>query len=80
MLEVLLFIILAGGLTGLSFFFQIWSNQKSNLGKQFPTPQEVAQQERERAQREREIAQQERGRSQKLAAKLRELGVDPDDL
>ena len=73
MLEVLLFMVLAGGLTGLSFFFQTWSNQKSNLGKQPPTPQEVAE-------REREIAQQERGRSQKLAAKLRELGVDPDDL
>lgn len=73
MLEVLLFIVLAGGLTGLSFFFQTWSNQSSGMAKQFPTPQDVAQ-------REREIAQKERARSQKLAAKLRELGIDPDKL
>ncbi len=94
MLEVVLFIVLTGCLIGLSLFFQAWSKQKSGLGKRFPTPQEVAQQERETAQRdreiaqqaremaqrEREIAQQERERSQKLAAKLRELGIDPDEL
>ncbi len=94
MLEIVLFIVLTVCLIGLSLFFQAWSKQKSGLGKRFPTPQEVAQQERETAQRdreiaqqaremaqrEREIAQQERERSQKLAAKLRELGIDPDEL
>jgi hypothetical protein len=73
MLEIVLFIVLSVCLIGLSLFFQAWSKQKSDGGKRFPTPQEVAQ-------REREIAQQERERSQKLAAKLRELGIDPDEL
>lgn len=80
MLEVVLFIVLSGCLIGLSLFFQAWSKQNSVQGKRFLTPQEVAQQAREMAQREREIAQQERERSQKLAAKLRELGIDPDEL
>jgi uncharacterized protein (DUF3084 family) len=94
MLEVVLFIVLSGCLIGLSLFFRAWSKQKSIEGKRFPTPQGVAQQEREAvqrereiaqqaremAQREREIAQQERERSQKFAAKLRELGIDPDQL
>ena len=80
MLEVVLFIVLTVCLIGLSLFFQAWSKQKSDGGKRFPTPQEVAQRERQIAQREREIAQQERARSQKLAAKLRELGIDPDEL
>ena len=73
MLEIVLFIVLTVCLIGLSLFFQAWSKQKSDGGKRFATPQEVAQ-------REREIAQQERERSQKLAAKLRELGIDPDEL
>ena len=80
MLEVVLFVVLTGCLIGLSLFFQSWSKQKSGKGKRFLTAQEVAQREREIAQREREIAQQERERSQRLAAKLRELGVDPDEL
>ncbi len=73
MLEVVLFIVLTGCLIGLSLFFQAWSKQKSAKGKRFLTPEEVAR-------REREIARQERERAQKLAAKLRELGVDPDEL
>ncbi|TVQ41755.1 MAG: Uma2 family endonuclease [Gloeocapsa sp. DLM2.Bin57] len=40
-------------------------------GALVPTPEEDAQRERENAQRERE-------RAEKLAAKLRELGVNPD--
>jgi len=51
-----------------------------------PTPEEVAltqeqnaQRERENAQRERENAQRERERSAKLAAKLKALGIDPDE-
>ncbi len=86
MLEVVLFIVLTGCLIGLSLFFKAWSQQNSGQEKRFLTAQEVAQQARETAQREREIAQQERKiaqqereRSQKLAAKLRELGIDPDE-
>jgi hypothetical protein len=37
-----------------------------------------AHQERQRAQQERQQAQQERERADRLAAKLRALGVDPD--
>lgn len=41
---------------------------------------EQAEQERQRAEQEHQRAEQERQRSQALAAKLRELGVDPDQV
>ncbi len=45
---------------------------------------DLAQQERDLAQQERDLAQQERDRAQQraeqLAAKLRELGIDPEQL
>ena len=41
---------------------------------------EQAEQERQRAEQERQRAEQERQRAEILAAKLRELGVDPDQL
>lgn len=41
---------------------------------------EIAEHERERAEQERERAEQERSAKERLAAKLRELGVNPDDL
>lgn len=41
---------------------------------------EQAEQERQRAEQERQRAEQERQRAELLAAKLRELGVDPDAL
>jgi hypothetical protein len=37
------------------------------------------QQERERADQQQAIAQQERERAEKLAARLKALGVDPDE-
>jgi len=40
---------------------------------------ERADQERERADQERERAEQERRRADKMASKLRELGMDPDE-
>ena len=59
-------------------------------GEQFKEPREFiqerdqARQERERAQQEREKAQQEREKAQqerdRAFAKLRELGVDPNQL
>jgi len=42
-------------------------------GELVPTPEEVAPQEMQRAE-------QEKQRSDRLAAKLRELGVDPDSI
>lgn len=59
-----------GSYCGLQREWLYWYDQEGN---RFLTPEEVAQQERE-------IAQQERSRSQKLADKLRELGIDPDAL
>ena len=44
-----------------------------------PTPEEVALSEEKNARRERENAQRERERSAKLAAKLKALGIDPDE-
>ncbi len=41
---------------------------------------EQAQQERQRAEEERQRAEQERKRAEVFAAKLRELGVEPDQL
>lgn len=41
---------------------------------------ERAKQERERAERERERAERERKRAERLAARLRELGEDPESL
>ena len=41
---------------------------------------EQAEQERQQAQQERQRAEQERQRAEAFAAKLRELGVDPDRL
>ncbi|NDJ20777.1 Uma2 family endonuclease [Nostoc sp. B(2019)] len=42
------------------------------------TPEEVAQQETQRAEQEKQRAEQEKQRSDRLAAKLQELGIDPD--
>ncbi|MBD2059695.1 Uma2 family endonuclease [Oculatella sp. FACHB-28] len=54
-------------------------------GQLIPTPEESAQaaeamatEERQRAEAERQRAEAERQRNGKLAAKLRELGIDPD--
>jgi Uma2 family endonuclease len=41
---------------------------------------ERAEQEHERAEQERERAEQERERAERLAARLRALGIDPDQL
>lgn len=56
-------------------------------GELVPTPEESAEQERERAEQERERseqetqrAEQERERAERLAAKLRELNIDPDTI
>ena len=41
---------------------------------------ELAQRERERAEQQTELAQQERERAERLAAKLRELGIEPENI
>jgi Uma2 family endonuclease len=54
-----------------------WWDQQGNL---LPWSSEQAQQERQRAEQERQRAEQERQRAEQLAAKLRELGVDPEHI
>ena len=61
-----------------------WWDASGNLlqwsAEQAEQERQRAEQERQRAEQERQRAEQERQRSQALAAKLRELGVDPDQL
>ncbi|PPS41454.1 Uma2 family endonuclease [Chroococcidiopsis sp. TS-821] len=52
----------------------LWSAEQAEQERQ------RAEQERQRAEQERQRAEQERQRADFLAAKLRELGVDPDAL
>jgi ribosomal protein L9 len=47
-------------------------------GQLVPTPQELAEQEKQRADEERQRAEQEKQRAERLAVKLRELNIDPD--
>lgn len=49
-------------------------------GELVPTPKEVAEQEKQRAEQEKQRAEQEKQRAERLAAKLRELGIDPNDI
>ncbi|MBF2035396.1 MAG: Uma2 family endonuclease, partial [Leptolyngbyaceae cyanobacterium T60_A2020_046] len=52
-------------------------------GRRFLTPVELNEQfeqERQRAEQERQRAEQERQRAERMAAYLRSLGVDPDNL
>jgi hypothetical protein len=61
-----------------------WWDSQGNLllwsSEQAQQERLLAQQERLLAQQERQRAEQERQRADVLAAKLRELGVDPDRL
>jgi hypothetical protein len=50
-----------------------WLYWYDSQGARFPTPDEVAQQERQRVE-------QERQRTQRLAERLREMGIDPEQL
>jgi Uma2 family endonuclease len=52
----------------------LWSSEQAELERQ------RADQEQQRAEEERQRADQEQQRAEVLAAKLRELGVDPDQL
>ena len=61
-----------------------WWDEAGNLllwsAEQAEQERQRAEQERQRAEQERQRAEQERQRAETLAAKLRELGVDPDQL
>lgn len=49
-------------------------------GELVPTPEEVAYQQTQRAEQEKQRAEQEKQRSDRLAAKLQELGIDPNSI
>ncbi|WP_088242249.1 Uma2 family endonuclease [Calothrix rhizosoleniae] len=53
-----------------------WWDKQGNL---LLWSSEQAEQERERAEQERERAEQERERAERLAQKLREMGINPDE-
>jgi Uma2 family endonuclease len=55
-----------------------WLRWWDSAGNLLPTGEERAEQERQRAEQERQRAEQERQRADRLAAKLRELGIDPE--
>jgi len=60
-----------------------WCDQAGNViptgAERAEQERERAEQERERAEQERERAEQERERADRLAARLRALGVDPEE-
>ncbi|GAB4350808.1 MAG: Uma2 family endonuclease [Leptolyngbyaceae cyanobacterium] len=61
-----------------------WWDRSGNLllwsAEQAEQERQRAEQERQRAEQERQRAEQERQRAEILATKLRELGIDPDQL
>jgi len=57
----------------------LWSSEQAEQERQRADQEsQRAEQERQRADQESQRADQEKQRAQRLAAKLRELGVDPD--
>ncbi|MBW4665872.1 MAG: Uma2 family endonuclease [Cyanomargarita calcarea GSE-NOS-MK-12-04C] len=75
----------------LDLFLGIWSGERlgqtmnwlrwwDGAGNLLLWSSEQVEQERQRAEQERQRAEQERQRAEAFAAKLRELGVNPDDL
>ena len=57
-------------------WLRVWDTE----GKLLPTPEERAEQEAQRAEQEAQRANHEADRSARLAAKLRALGIDPDEV
>lgn len=66
-----------GSYQGIEREWLYWYNQQE---QRFPTSEERAEQEHMRAEQERQRAEQERQRADRLAARLRELGIDPDQI
>ncbi len=56
----------------------LWLRWYDTQGNWIPFPEEQLDQERQRAEQERQRAEQERQRAERLAARLRALGLDPD--
>jgi Uma2 family endonuclease len=56
----------------------LWLRWYDAQGAWIPLPEERAEQEHQRAEQERNRAEQEHQRAEQFAARLRELGIDPD--
>jgi Uma2 family endonuclease len=57
----------------------LWSSEQAEQERQRAEQErQRAEQERQRAEEERQRAEEERQRAERLAAKLRELGIDPE--
>jgi Uma2 family endonuclease len=75
---------------GMGVEFGVWNGTYQGLpadwlrawenGRLVPTPEELADVQTQRAEAEKQRAEAEKQRAEKLAAKLRELGVDPDSV
>ncbi|NJN58977.1 MAG: hypothetical protein HC879_16520 [Leptolyngbyaceae cyanobacterium SL_5_9] len=57
-----------------------WLYWYDEQGIRYPTPEERADQAEQRLEQERQRAEQERQRAERLAARLRELNIDPDSI
>jgi hypothetical protein len=57
-----------------------WLYWYDEQGRRYLPPEELAEQTEQQLQRERQRAEQERQRAERLAARLRELNIDPEDI
>lgn len=57
----------------------VWIRWLDAQGEMIPTGAERVDQERQRAEHEHQRAEQEHQRAERLAAKLREMGINPDE-
>ncbi len=58
----------------------VWLRWVDTDGTLIPTGAENTRREQKRAEKERERAEKEQERAEKLAAKLRSMGIDPDEI
>lgn len=59
---------------------RVWLRWYDEAGECLPTPEEQLIQEQRQVEQERDRAEQERQRADRLAARLRELGIDPNQV
>ena len=58
----------------------VWLRWYDATGAWILTSAELAEQEKQRAEQEKQRAEQEKQRADNLAARLRELGINPEEL
>ena len=65
-----------GEYEGMTAVWLRWCDREGNV---IPTGAELAEAERQRAEEAQQRAEAERQRAERLAARLRALGIDPDE-